>query len=77
MTTTLDRHDFDTKAVLQSVQWLASTTAAKSASTMALIDDRLVISGQCDLTPAAAADPLCGTQASASPTSFLFAIEAK
>ncbi len=68
---------FDRSARLLEVRWLPSASSAKSASSMALIDERLVVSGQCDspsgLTPQS--EPLCPS-ASSTPVSFLFGFPA-
>ena len=62
---------------LLGVWWVPSTNAPKSGSSMALIDERLVVSGQCDATPAAGTtDLLCNPGASGFPSSFLFAFPA-
>ncbi|MBS1153909.1 MAG: hypothetical protein H6Q89_5607, partial [Myxococcaceae bacterium] len=75
---TLAIYTFDkTTRELLRVAWVPSSNAPKYGSTMAVIDDRLIVTGQCDPTPAGGTtDPLCSPTASTTPFSFIFAIPA-
>lgn len=62
---------------LLGVEWVPSTAAPKIASSMTLIDEKLVVSGYCDGTPSGGtSDPLCNSTMTTSPSSFLFAFPA-
>jgi hypothetical protein len=75
---TLAVYTFDkTTRQLLSVKWIPSSNAAKYASSMVLVDDQLVVSGQCAGTPAGGtSDPLCSPTESASDFSFIFSTPA-
>lgn len=74
---TIALYTFTRLGKLVGVTWVPTSNAPKSASSMAFIDDRLVISGQCDSTPAGGtSDPLCNPLATALSSSFVFSIPA-
>lgn len=75
---TLAIYTFDsvTKALL-GVKWVPSSNTPKIGSQMALIDDQLVVTGQCDLTPAGGTtDPLCSPTPTSNLFSFIFSTPA-
>jgi hypothetical protein len=71
---------FDRAAVLLSAWVLPDSSFGRSASAMGLVDEQLLVSGQCTGTPDAGGgnnlDPLCLPQATNTTSSFLFAMPA-
>ncbi len=75
---TLAIFTFTKLGVLLGVQWVPSSNAPKTGSTMAFIDGHLIVSGQCESTPSGGTtDSLCNPLASNLWSSFVFSVPAQ